>query len=48
MGPPVNELSPRLVFMRLNYVVSGPLNFMISYKKKIYASYEEAKADSVL
>ena len=48
MGAPVNEQSPHLVFMRLNQIVSGPVNFIISYKKKAYASYAEAKADSVL
>ena len=48
MGSPVNEVNPHLVFIRLNQVVSGPLNFMISYKKQAYDTYEEAKMDSVL
>lgn len=48
MGAPVNEQSPHLVLLRLNQIVSGPVNFIISYKKKTYASYDEAKADSVL
>jgi len=48
LGSPVNELNPHLVFLRLNQIVSGPVNFIISYKKKTYASYDEAKADSVL
>jgi hypothetical protein len=48
MGAPVNEQNPHLVFLRLNQIVSGPVKFMISYKKKTYASYDEAKADSLL
>jgi hypothetical protein len=48
MGAPVNEINPRLVFIRLNQLVSGPLNFMISYKKQAYDSLEDAKMDSVL
>ena len=48
MGAPVNEMNPHLVFVRLGQVATGPLNFMISYKKQAYNSYDEAKMDSIM
>jgi hypothetical protein len=48
MGAPVNEINPNLVLVRLGQVATGPLNFMISYKKQAYDSYDEAKMDSVM
>jgi len=31
MGQPVNELNPRLVFLRLGHLTASSLKFMISY-----------------
>jgi hypothetical protein len=47
LADPVKEPNSNVIIVRLKEVYEG-MQFMISYKKKTYASAEEAKKDSVL